>query len=175
MKKMKIREANESDLKAVTFIYNDAVLHTTATFDTEVKTVENRSLLLKDRNENFPVLVAENEEAEVIGYASLSRWSDKKAYDITAELSLYIHPDHRRKGIGKYLLHELLQRAAKTNLVSIISRITEGNEHSIYLHQQQGFETVGVLKKCGDKFGKLLDVTIMQKMLGKEPNPVYPQ
>jgi L-amino acid N-acyltransferase len=161
---MELRKAVEADLPAITFIYNDAVLNTNATFDTEPKSIENRSQWLLERTTDFPVLVAvENEE--VIGYCSLSRWSDKKAYDITAELSLYIHPEQRGKGTGKKLLHALLDEAYKTNLHSIISRITEGNDHSIYLHKAEGFDTVGVLKQSGRKFGKLLDVTIMQKML----------
>ncbi len=161
---MKIRKAIPSDAAAITEIYNDAVLNTTATFDTEIKDVNERLNWLTNRSEDFPVLVSEDEHG-ITGYASLSRWSDKKAYDITAELSLYIHPLHRGKGIGKTLLKELLQKASGTGLHSIISRITEGNSQSIYLHELNGFVTVGVLKQSGKKFGKLLDVTIMQKML----------
>lgn len=161
---MKIRKAIDSDIDAITVIYNDAVLNTTATFDTESKTRENRLVWLKERSDDFPVLVAEL-DSNVVGYASLSRWSDKKAYDITAELSLYIHPLHRGKGIGKKLLHELIIVSKETGLHSIISRITEGNEHSIHLHKNVGFETVGVLKESGKKFERLLDVTIMQKMI----------
>lgn len=161
---MKIRKAMIADVDAITVIYNDAVINTTATFDTELKDPENRRQWLTDRTDDFPVLVAED-KGIITGYASLSRWSDKKAYDITAELSLYIHPEYRGKGIGKALLSSLLIAAEETGLQSIISRITEGNAHSIYLHKQNGFEIVGVLKQAGRKFGRLLDVTIMQKML----------
>lgn len=163
---MRIRKATIEDIESITVIYNDAVLHTTATFDTDPKSVENRRQWFVNRTENFPVIVAEDETTGMItGYASLSPWSDKKAYDITAELSLYVHPGNRHMGIGKKLLIELLEVSRGTNLNSIISRITEGNEHSIYLHHQNGFETVGILKQAGRKFDKLLDVTILQKML----------
>lgn len=161
---MEIRKATEADIPAITFIYNDAVKNTTATFDTDPKDESNRRAWLLERSSDFPVIVSVEQDV-VTGYASLSRWSDKKAYDITAELSLYIHPEHRGKGIGKALLSALLKLAENTNLHSIISRITEGNEVSIYLHRNEGFDTVGILKQSGRKFGKLLDVTIMQKML----------
>jgi L-amino acid N-acyltransferase len=161
---MKIRKAAFSDLGDITDIYNEAVINTTATFDTELKSIDNRKEWLSARTENFPVLVAVIDD-KVIGYASLSRWSDKKAYDITAELSLYIHPQFRNKGIGKKLFRALLEQAKETNLHSILSRITEGNEQSIHIHMQEGFETVGVLKECGMKFGKLLDVTMLQLII----------
>jgi L-amino acid N-acyltransferase len=161
---MKIRKAQLSDISSITAIYNEAVLNTTATFDTELRSEDDRRHWFTNRDHNFPVLVAE-QNGEVIGYASLSRWSDKKAYDITAELSLYIHAEHRNKGVGKILFKALLEASHHTALHSIIARITEGNEHSIHLHKQGGFETVGVLKQCGRKFGKLLDVTVMQKMV----------
>lgn len=159
-----IKKAQFEDLEDITVIYNEAILNTTATFDTEPKTFENRKEWLVNRNENFPVFVAEK-NGRVVGYASLSAWSDKKAYDITAEISLYILADYRNLGIGKQLLEVILAEAENTNLVSIIARITEGNEHSIYLHTKNGFTITGVLKNVGSKFDKLLDVTILQKML----------
>jgi L-amino acid N-acyltransferase len=164
---MKVRKATAADVAAITEIYNDAVINTSATFDTELKTAENRKHWLLDRTMNFPVLVAHQDDA-VIGYASLSRWSDKKAYDITAELSLYIHPAHRNKGVGRMLFKALLDEARNhTTLHSILSRITEGNDQSIHLHLKEGFQTVGVLRECGMKFGKLLDVTILQLILAR--------
>jgi len=159
-----LRKATPFDINSITLIYNDAVINTTATFDTHPKSDSNRLDWLKNRDENFPVIVAE-ENNEIVGYASLSQWSDKKAYNITAEISIYVHPEHRGKGFGKKLIHEILILAEKTNLHSIIARISEGNEHSIYLHHKEGFQMVGVLKEVGRKFGKLLDVSIMQKIL----------
>lgn len=159
-----IRKATSVDVPAITAIYNEAILNTTATFDTEIKSIENRMEWFKNRDANFPVFVAEK-SGEVVGYASLSGWSDKKAYNITAEISLYILPHYRKAGIGASLLEVIIAEAYNTTLVSIIARISEGNDHSIYLHTKNGFEMVGTLKSVGKKFGKLLDVTMLQKVL----------
>jgi L-amino acid N-acyltransferase len=162
---IQIRKAHLEDIYRIRDIYNEAVLNTTATFDTEEKTIENRMQWFMDRDENFPVIVAEQDNA-IAGYAALNRWSDKKAYDIMAEISLYIAPEFRGRGIGKRLIEIIVETAiADTKLNSLIARITEGNEHSIYLHQINGFEKIGLMKQAGQKFGKLLDVTLMQRML----------
>lgn len=162
---VQIRKAHLEDIYSIRDIYNEAVLNTTATFDTEEKSVEERMQWFLDRDENFPVMVAVLEE-RVVGYASLNKWSDKKAYDVLAEISLYIAPEARGKGIGKKLIEILVETAVEhTNLHSLIARITEGNQHSIYLHEINGFEKIGLMKQAGKKFGRLLDVTLMQKML----------
>ena len=160
-----IRKAQLSDLTSILEIYNDAIINTTATFDTEVKDIENRKSWFADRDENFPIIVAEKNSL-VVGYAALNKWSERKAYNITAEISMYVHPDFRGQGIGKRLIQTIVAIAKEaTNLNSLIARITEGNEQSIYLHKQQNFEVIGVMKQAGNKFNKLHDVTLMQKML----------
>jgi L-amino acid N-acyltransferase len=158
-----IRKATIDDVSAIREIYNEAILNTTATFDTEIKTLENRQEWFRNRDENFPVIVAEK-SGEVVGFAAFNKWSERKAYDITAENSLYINPKFRNQGIGKRMLEVLVGIGKETNIVSIIARISEGNEQSIYLHELNGFVKIGVMKKVGMKFGKLLDVTLMQKI-----------
>ncbi len=160
---LRIRKAQETDLPAITDIYNDAIRHGTATFDTEEKTSENRRLWLAQHSQKYPVVVALINET-VVGWASLSRWSDRAAYDDTAEISVYIHKDFRGRGIGRQLMQQVLEHGKQGGLHTVISRITQGNEISIHLHTQMGFETVGILKQVGKKFGHLLDVTLMQKM-----------
>lgn len=159
-----IREAVLLDLAQITAIYNEAINNTTATFDTEAKTIEERKVWFTNRNENFPILVAEKNNV-IAGYIALNKWSDRKAYDVTAEISVYVNSEFRGQGIGKLLIQTMVARAQQSNLQSLIARITEGNEQSIYLHKLVGFEVMGVMKKAGNKFGKLLDVTFMQKML----------
>jgi L-amino acid N-acyltransferase len=162
---IQIRKAHLDDIYAIRDIYNEAVLNTTATFDVDEKSLENRIDWFLNRDENFPVMVAEK-QGEIVGYIALNKWSDKKAYDITAEISLYISPENRRKGIGKMLVDVIVNAAIDhTNLHSIIARITEGNEQSIHLHELNGFEKIGVMKEAGMKFNKLLNVTFMQRML----------
>ncbi len=160
-----IRRANLDDLLAITEIYNHAILHGTATFDTEIKSLENRKEWLLNRDENFPVLVAEF-QGEVVAYAALNKWSERQAYSITAEVSFYVADKFRARGIGKALFSKLCNVAQnETNLHSLISRISQGNDASIYLHQLNNFELMGVMKQAGKKFGALHDVTFMQKML----------
>lgn len=159
-----IRNATQNDLPAITAIYNDAILHSTATFDTEVKTLDNRLEWLNQHSATYPVVVAES-AGKVVGWASLSRWSDRCAYDSTAEISVYLESDFRGKGIGRKLMADVLEKGKAAGLHTVLSRITEGNEVSIYLHKSFGFETVGIMKQVGSKFGQLLDVTMMQKMM----------
>jgi len=161
--RLRIRKAQETDLPAITDIYNDAIRHGTATFDTEEKTLENRRHWLGQHSQKYPVVVALQNET-VVGWASLSRWSERAAYDDTAEISVYIHRDFRSMGIGRQLMQQVLYEGKQGGLHTVISRITQGNEISIHLHTQMGFETVGVLRQVGKKFGQLLDVTLMQKM-----------
>jgi phosphinothricin acetyltransferase len=156
-----IRAANESDILAITDIYNEAVLNTTATFDTDTKSVEDRLAWFRNHDDKHPIIVAEI-AGRVVGWGSLSRWSDRVAYDTTAEVSFYVHVDHRQKGIGKQLLEVLTLEGERVGLHSLISRITSDNEASIHLHEIFQFEKAGVLKEVGRKFDSFLDVHIMQ-------------
>lgn len=156
-----IRVATIEDAAAIANIYNHAIEHTTATFDTETKSVANREEWLKQHNAKYPVLVATH-QGEVIAFASLSKWSERAAYDDTAEISIYITPAHQGNGLGKQLLKAVIDAGKAGGLHVILSRITQGNDKSIYLHQLHSFEIVGVLREVGIKFGKRLDVTMMQ-------------
>lgn len=160
---LQIRPASEFDIAAITDIYNDAILNTTATFDTETKLMEERMIWFRNHDKNHPVIVAEI-KGDVIGWASLSKWSDRCAYDSTAEVSVYVHKDFRDQGIGKRLLEVITLEGEEKGLHTLISRITEGNEKSIYLHERLGFSHIGTMKEVGKKFGKLLDVHMLQKV-----------
>lgn len=158
---MRIRFAEIHDVPDITEIYNDAILNSTATCDTEIKSIENRIDWLNVHSKKYPVIVAiENEK--VVGWASMSRWSDRIAYNDTAEISVYIHKNFRDKGIGKLLLKEIIEAGKVGGLHCVLSRITQGNEKSIYLHEKYGFTHVGVMREVANKFGKILDVYMMQ-------------
>lgn len=158
-----IRPAKPEDIAAITEIYNDAIVNTTATFDTDLKTETDRLNWLQQHDEMHPVIVAEL-NGNVVGWASLSRWSERAAYDTTAEVSLYVHKDFHAQGIGKKLLEVLTLEGEKVGLHALLARITEGNDKSFYLHELFGFETVGTLKEVGKKFGVYLSVRILQKV-----------
>ena len=106
---IKIRTATLNDINSISDIYNDAILNTIATFDTEIKSIENRMDWFKSHGEQQPIMIAE-ENHSIVGWASLSKWSDKRAYDSTAEISVYVQQNHRGKGIGKKLV-ELISRS----------------------------------------------------------------
>jgi phosphinothricin acetyltransferase len=158
---MLIRKADTNDVPSITEIYNEAILNTTATFDTELKTTEDRMEWLARHSDKYPVLVAV-ENGQVIAWASMSQWSDRCAYDDTAEISIYVHPAYHNRGIGKQLLKEIVEDGRKGGLHCVLSRITQGNEKSIHLHRQVGFTMIGTMKEVGKKFGKILDVHMMQ-------------
>ena len=158
-----IRKAVDDDIPAITKIYNEAILNTTATFDLEPKSVSSQRKWFKGHGSKNPILVAVIDN-NVIGWISLSEYSTRCAYADTAELSLYVEESFRNQGIGKKLIQAILDEGQKVGLHTVISRIAGGNEISIHLHKQFGFDDVGVMKEVGNKFGKLLDVFIMQKI-----------
>jgi len=159
-----LRQATLADVPAITAIYNDAILTTTATFDLDEQSLESRQAWFENRTDDFPVSVAEL-NGRVVAYASLGRWSDKQAYEIAAEFSLYVEPENRGRGIGRALAEHILEEAKKTTLYTIISRVTADNAISIRLHEQLGFTKIGVMRRCGRKFGGILDVLFLQKVL----------
>lgn len=158
---MQIRTAQLTDAEQLAIIYNDAVLNTTATFDTEPKTAENRIEWLQQHTDKYPVLVGET-NGQVIGYASMSQWSDRQAYSDTAEISIYLKPEFHGRGYGTLLMNAIIEKGREASLHCVLSRITQGNAISIRLHEKAGFTTIGVMREVGRKFGQLLDVTMMQ-------------
>ncbi|MGE0615337.1 MAG: N-acetyltransferase family protein [Bacteriovoracia bacterium] len=168
---MEIRLATGADVPAITEIYNHAIQHTTATFDTEVKTVEQQRAWFEGHGPRHPIFVsthpgASGSAAKISGWASLNSYSDRCAYSATAENSVYVHPDFQRRGIGRALLARLLTEAKRVGIHAILARITEGNDHSVRLHQEAGFFHVGTLREVGLKFNRQLDVAILQWLNG---------
>jgi phosphinothricin acetyltransferase len=164
MNNIDIIPAEEKHLPAIFSIYNDAILNGTATFDTEVKSNEEISQWWKKHNKKYCVYVAICDN-ELLGWASLSQWSDKQAYNDSSELSVYILSSCQGQNIGQMLMEKVLEQGKAEGVHTVTSRITQGNDISIHIHKKFGFEMVGVLKEVGRKFGRLLDVTMMQKIL----------
>lgn len=157
-----IRKAERRDIPALRDIYNDAILHTTATFDTEIKDMENRNTWFGEHTGRYVIYVYE-EAGKVAGYASLSRYRDRKAFDPAVEISIYIHGDYRGRGIGHALMQETLAYAdACEEIGTVISLITSENERSIHLHEKFGFQYCGQIRNAGVKFGKQLSLNAYQ-------------
>jgi L-amino acid N-acyltransferase YncA len=163
---VKLRSARMEDLGAITEIYNEAIIKTVATFDTEPKTFEEQKKWFEEHGSKNLIVVAE-QNGVIVGWASLSKWSDRCAYSDTAEISLYVREEYQGKGIGRRLIEAIIKEGANTGLHTIIARITEGNESSIHLHRSVGFVHIGTMKQVGEKFGKRLDVHLMQKIYKK--------
>jgi L-amino acid N-acyltransferase len=156
-----IRKATLADLKAITDIYNEAILNTVATFDTSPKTLDEQKAWFEKHGPKYPVLVAV-EVKTIIGWASLSAWSDRCAYADTGEISAYVREDYRGKGVGRKLSGAILRAGKDAGLHTVIARMVASNEASILLAESLGFKPIGVMKEVGRKFGKLLDVNLMQ-------------
>lgn len=158
-----IRHAGSTDLGSITRIYNEAIAKTTATFDTEPKTPGEQESWFAKHGPKHPILVAESDDI-VVGWASLSQWSDRCAYADTAEISLYVREEFQGKGIGKKLMETIVDEGQKAGLHTVVARIADENDISIHLHESVGFQHIGVMREVGRKFGKLLDVHLMQKI-----------
>ena len=160
----KIRPAEVEDLSAIADIYNEAILTSTATFDTEPRTLAEQGQWLRQHSHPCAVLVAIH-GSEVIGWASLSPFRPKPAYRFTAEDSVYVRADFQGKEVGTLLLARLLEVAASNGFHTVVALIDGDNEASVRLHGRFGFQEVGRELEVGHKFGRWLDVVVMQKTL----------
>ena len=164
---LKIRHATLEDLQDITEIYNEAIRKTVATFDTQPKSLEEQKKWFIEHGSKNPIIVAEQNGA-IVGWAALSKYSTKCAYSDTAEISLYVREDKQGKGIGQMLIEEIVKEGDKVGLHVLIARITDGNQISIHLHESVGFKHVGICKEVGYKFGKRLDVYLMEKIYRRQ-------
>lgn len=159
--KLHLRPATEADVPAITEIYNEAIANTTATFDTEPKTVANRMEWFRAHGPRHPILVAER-EGKVVGWSSISEWSDRCAYSDTGETSFYVASAYRGQGIGRKLKQAILEEARRLKYHTIIARVAGDSSASIHLNEALGFVNVGTMKEVGRKFGRLIDVRMYQ-------------
>ena len=159
-----IRPAQETDLPAILDIYNDAILNSTASFETVPRTLEEERQWLREHGHPHAVLAAIH-DGDVVGWASLSPFRPKPAYRLTVEDSVYVRADFWGKGLGALLLARLLEVAASNGFHTVIALIVGDNAASLRLHRGFGFRHVGVEREVGRKFDRWLDVVIMQKTL----------
>lgn len=162
-----IRDLTPDDLAAVTGIYAGHVLRGTATFDEAAPSVEQMERKgHKVGAQGLPWLVAEVDGA-VAGYAYADRFRERSAYRFTLEDSVYVNPALHRRGIGRALLAELLARCETLGYRQMIAVIGDSANHgSIGVHMALGFQHIGVYRSVGLKFGRWLDVVLMQRNLG---------
>jgi L-amino acid N-acyltransferase len=161
---IRVRSATEADLPVIRAIYNHFVLSSTCTFQLEPDTEAERLAWFQGRSDRHPVTVAAV-DGEVVGWGSLSRWKDRAAYDRSVEASVYVSADRHRRGIGRVLLLDLLNRARALGHHVVIGGACTEHPASIALQESVGFERVGCFREVGFKFGRWLDVLWLQKVL----------
>jgi phosphinothricin acetyltransferase len=161
---VQIRLATAEDNEAIRAIYNLEVIESTVTFDLVARTPDQQRDWLSARSGAHAVLVAEDGD-EVVGFGSLSPYRDRPAYSTSVEDSVYVRRDRQGTGVGKTLLSELLRLATAHGFHAVMARIVGGHEASIALHRGAGFEVVGTEREIGRKFGRWLDVLVMQTLL----------
>jgi phosphinothricin acetyltransferase len=165
-----IRIATLADAEAIRVIYNHAVEHTTATFDLVPRSADEQRSWLANRSGAFSVLVATTtDDAEVVGFASASPYKERAAYRTTVEDSVYVREDRQGQGIGRALLTALLDAAAASGFHAVMARVEAGSLASRALHEACGFRLVGVEREVGRKFGRWLDIALMQCLLHERP------
>ena len=163
-----IRPSTEADLPAILAIYEAAVLQGTGTFETEVPEL---SEMARRRSEvlgrQLPWLVAEL-AGQVQGYAYANYFRPRLAYRFCVEDSIYLAPGSQGKGLGRLLLAELIARCEQAGARQMLAVIGDSqNLGSLGVHKALGFEHSGILKSAGWKFGRWLDVVMMQRQLGQ--------
>ncbi|OWQ88757.1 GNAT family N-acetyltransferase [Roseateles aquatilis] len=163
-----IRPSLEGDIAAIQQIYEHAVLHGTGTFETDVP---DRAEMTRRRTEvlsrSLPYLVAER-DGQVLGYAYANYFRPRLAYRYFVEDSIYLSPQAQGQGVGRLLLAELIARCEAAGARQMVAVIGDSqNLGSIGVHRSLGFEQSGLMKAAGWKFGKWLDVVLMQRQLGQ--------
>jgi L-amino acid N-acyltransferase YncA len=161
---MDVRVARTDDAEAMRAIYNVEVETSTVTFDLVPRSTPEQRAWLAARSGAHTALVA-TEGDEVIGFAALSPYKERPAYSTSVEDSVYVHRSHQGKGVGKVLLGALLEAAQASGFHAVFARIVGGHEASIGLHAAHGFEVIGTEREVGRKFGKWLDVVVMERLL----------
>jgi phosphinothricin acetyltransferase len=160
-----VRLAGVEDAEAIRAIYNREVVGSTVTFDMVPRSLGDQVRWLQARSGAHAVVVAEDATGTVCGFGSLSPYRDRPAYSTTVEDSVYVDPGRQGRGVGRLLLTELVDLATAHGFHSMMARIVGGHAASIALHQACGFELVGTEREVGRKFGRWLDVVLMQRML----------
>jgi phosphinothricin acetyltransferase len=162
---IQIRPYQTEDAAEILEIINYNILNSTALYDYQPRTLENQIDIFQDKlDKGFPILVALSNKS-VVGFGYYSEFRFREAYKFTVEHSVYAHPNHLGKGIGKLILDNLIHLAKAQKLHTMIGVIDSENQSSIEFHKKFGFEIAGTIKESGYKFNRWLHSVFMQKML----------
>ena len=162
-----IRDARPEDLPHVREIYNHYVANSTVTFDEDAMTLrEWKSKYAYLTKLGMPFIVAESPSGQILGYALVSPWKQKRAYRFTVENSIYLGAASTGKGLGPVLMQALIDKSKEAGLKEMIAVIADkGAEASIKMHENFGFTEIGRMGRVGYKFDRWLGTVLMQKSL----------
>ena len=154
-------------------ILNDAILTSTALYDYKPRTLDSMQgwFTLKAAGK-YPVIGVENEAGALMGFASYGSFRAWPAYKYSVEHSVYVHRDHRGKGLGLTLMRRLIEAATAQQYHVMIGGIDVTNAASIAMHEKLGFTHAGTIRHAGFKFGRWLDLSFHQLLLATPEHPV---
>ena len=168
---MQIRHADPVvDAAACVAIYSPFVTDSAVSFDIVAPTVEEFSAKIAQLSRTHAFLVADA-DGEIAGYAYAGPYRERAAYRWSAEVSVYVHPDHRGRGVGRRLYDVLLELMRRQGLRTAIAGITQPNPASMALHESCGFRSVGVFERIGYKAGAWRDVAFLALELQPDTDP----
>ncbi|OUP15880.1 GNAT family N-acetyltransferase [Parabacteroides distasonis] len=159
-----IRNVSLRDAKAIVDIYNEYIVNSVITFETEPLREEEMRERMAAISASYPYLVYLVDD-EVAGYCYAHAWKERAAYRYTLETTVYLSPGYKGKGIGRLLMERLIEECRAGGFHALIACITEGNEASYSLHEKLGFRKVSHFEKVGMKFGRWLDVVDYELIL----------
>lgn len=165
---IRVRPANFDDAKAIVEIYNPEVLESVVTLDLVPRSLDQQLSYISERSGAHVVLVAEigsGTETKIVGFASLSPYRDRPGYRTSVENSVYVHREHQRQGVGNILLRSIIDQARAHGFHALFAKIAGAQPASMSLHERHGFFLVGTEREVGRKFGRWLDVAVMQLLL----------
>lgn len=162
---MIIRQATLEDLPQLTDIYNHYVLNAHTTFDVRPFSVEQRVPWFRDHSDSHRhrLVIAEDSEGRILGYAGTGPFRSKEAYETTVEITIACRLDATGKRIGTQLYGELFPLLSEEDVHCIVAGIAQPNPASNALHERFGFKPVGTFPEVGRKFGKYWDVLWMAR------------
>lgn len=173
MDKIAIRIAKETDAGEILAIYEKYIKETAITFEYDVPSIEEFRGRIRHTLERYPYLVAEKNE-KIVGYAYVSPFKERAAYDWAVETSIYVDMEQKRGGIGGRLYEELetiLKQQGILNVNACIAYPQVEDEYltrdSVRFHEKLGYKMVGTFHQCGYKFNRWYDMVWMEKFIGE--------
>jgi len=165
--------SHDRHAQAILDILNEAIATSTALYDYEPRSLESmRKWFDAKEAGRYPVIGVEAEDGTLMAFASYGMFRAWPAYKYSVEHSVYVHAEHRRKGLGVTLMRELIAAARAQGYHTLIGAIDSSNEVSIGLHERLGFQRGGTIRQAGFKFGRWLDLVWYQLLLD---TPAHPQ